>query len=197
MRRHPQLRDGRTVLGIDPGPVNTASVRLGPGGVEAVRYGPWSEALADWEPAEAGWPPRTPRLAIETVQPRAQPMSRVLLETAVVAGRLLQVAEDVGRQARLRGWSTEPPVRITPSAAYRQLLGRTGKKSELRVAIRDLYGDTDREAYGVKKDPGPLYLIRRSGIPGAADHLLSALAVALAYGLPGGEAAAYQNERGS
>jgi len=143
------------ILGIDPGPIDCAAVMYGDGKVEIV-----GDNLTPMELFAIAITAH--RVAIEDFV-TYQPVAAESRETIKQIGVLRWVFGNRGHEV----------VEIPRAACLRHVMGATkGGDTALRAAITDRFGGSKRAAWGVKKEPGPLY-----GLTGS--HLLAALAVAI------------------
>lgn len=142
------------IVGIDPGPTETAWCRLDDGRPTAWAKEPTEKVLAsDWGPDA--------ELVIEMIASYGMAVGREVFETCVWIGRLEQMAEVRGRlHRRLFRIEIKTHLCHAPNA----------KDANVRAALIDRYGPGKDLAIGRKAAPGPLY--------GMAGDCWAALAVA-------------------
>lgn len=103
-------------------------------------------------------------VVVEKIQARGMPVGQDTMDTCWWGARFYQRAIDAGMRGE---WLYRNRVKV-------HLCGvANAKDSNIRRALIDLYGPSEREAKGTKKAPGPLY--------GFADDTWAALAVARTY----------------
>jgi len=154
-----------TIIGIDPGPEESAYARLDDGA--PIGFAKWNNAdLASWLVGI----PRTWTVAYEWIQCYGMRVGAEVFETCFWTGRFAQAVE--------RGWEGGEEVkrlkRVTRSkiraCVCRDMLAND---ANVRAALIERFGPTRAEAIGTKKKPGPLHGIRKD--------MWSALAVAVTY----------------
>lgn len=153
------MKKAKTILAIDPGPVQSAFVVFD--GERVLEKGivgndVMLDTVIDFSPSSG--------VRIEMIASYGMPVGREVFETCVWIGRFLQGA---GLDAN----------RDETSLVYRQpaklhLCGSPkAKDGNVRQALLDRFGGSREAAIGVKRDPGPLY--------GVSSHMWAALAVAV------------------
>ncbi len=136
------------VIAIDPGPIESAYVVLGPHGI--IQHGKIGNDELASRLADLDWFFCAP-VAIEMVACYGMPVGAEVFETCVVIGRFVQACSFSGR--------VEP--RRIPRLKVKVALCHTARANDaaIRQRLIDLYGGKD-SAIGSKKCPGPLYGIR-------------------------------------
>jgi hypothetical protein len=150
-------------LAIDPGPVQSAWLILGPhGGVRA--FGIWPNErlrqLLRWSDLTELLSHDVDRIAIEKVESFGMAVGAEVFETVYWSGRFAEafhpaLVERVSRRA----------VKLHLCGSAR------AKDTNIRAALLDRYGPGKEKAVGTKAHPGPLY--------GVSKDVWSALAVAV------------------
>ncbi|MCH1571954.1 MAG: hypothetical protein L7S64_11470 [Longimicrobiales bacterium] len=167
-----------TLVGIDPGPRTSGLVIYDLHGVRdgdgRVRF---SDKAASWQTVErelrylsASIRAGEVLVCCERVAPGRTGWS--LVQTSEVIGRVLQLVDDIGREARLAR-----PARLLTRREVLMALRVSGRGAErdklVRHCLMEMHGGDRTQSIGVKADPGPLY--------GMASHAWAALAVVCAH----------------
>ena len=157
----------RTVFAMDPGStVSTAVITQGMRIVTRYRDVD-NEAWLDLIPAVISYlranPPHSP-IVIEDIEMMGMSVGMSVFHTVRWTGRFQQVALDCDAEVQFLK-RTEVKLNLCHS--------RRANGKNVEQAIVDRYGDSRKAVKGTKAAPGPLY--------GFADHLWSALAVALTW----------------
>lgn len=145
------------ILGIDPGPVESALVRYDSFNncVRMLFYGPNKKAV-DYLSSNDNY------VVIERVCYYGKIAGEKTLHTAEAVGRFWQRAEDMRCEVRL-------PTRPEICTALCGL--RNAEKPQMRARLIELHGGTAEAAIGTLKSRGPLY--------GISKHCWDALAAAV------------------
>lgn len=146
------------MIGIDPGPEQSAWVRYRDGEILEMDIEP-NEHIRLWLPHAWGEP-----LAIEMVASYGMAVGKDVFETVYWIGRFDEAHNEGGA------------IRIYRKDVKMHLCGNTkAKDSNIRQALIDRFGGTGGKdaAVGKKASPGPLY--------GIKSHLWPALAVAVTF----------------
>jgi hypothetical protein len=148
-------------LAIDPGPMQSAWLVLGPGG--GIRaFGIWPNErlrqLLRWDDLDEILAPEVDRIAIEKVESFGMAVGAEVFETVFWSGRFAEA------------FYPALVERVTRRAVKLHLCGSArAKDPNIRQALIDRYGGSS--AIGKKAAPGPLY--------GISKDVWSALAVAV------------------
>ena len=148
-----------TVIGIDPGMLESGWVEWDPAAQRVIRSGVWQNAhLVDLLRDDEG---PFAAMGIEKVIHYGRVVGEPTFETVYWTGRFVEA------------WMPRPFRRVVWRDVARYVCDTTQgiRESHVRQALLDRFGPGRRAAVGVKKQPGPLY--------GVAGHAWSALAVAL------------------
>jgi len=165
------------VLAIDPGPRTSGLVIYdlprngGPGSVRhSVKAASWADVVR-----EVRWlrgPYRTGELIIACERVTPGQSSWSLVQTSEVIGRLMQLVEDLGDNARLA-----VPLSLLSRREVLMALRVSGpgakRDSLVRACLMEMHGGERAVSIGTKRAPGPLH--------GVASHAWAALAVACAH----------------
>lgn len=145
------MADVRYVLGLDPGPAESALVEYDAEAraVTLHRKAPNETLRAELLPLLAPCEGREAVFVIETPYARGGVERQAVFDTLVEVGRYVEV------WTRLAG----EPHRIRRESVKRAILGRTsGTDAQVRAALLDRWGGDS--ARGTKREPGPLYGLR-------------------------------------
>ena len=152
------------LLAIDPGPLYTAYVVYN----TATRRPVCGDKVLNsemWKVFEDFWsgPEAKREVAIEMIASYGMAVGAETFETCIWIGRFMQ-----------HWWSAGIPIKLVYRREVKMHLcgSSAAKDPNVRAAIIDLYGGSDKVAKGTKKAPGPLY--------GFAADMFAALGVALA-----------------
>lgn len=150
------------IVAVDPGSESSGWVLYEPGGTPRVVLSradePNASVLSMLRALRASG--GADLFAVETFQPRGQPLYSQLVTTAIWTGRFIEA------------WGGADFVCVPREQAKRVLLGTTkGSDGNVRAALIDMHGGV-AVAVGSKKAPGVLY--------GVKSHAWAALAVAVA-----------------
>lgn len=141
------------ILGIDPGPVQSGFVELGPDGVTGAEVRDNDAVLASIHDTDADV------IAIEMIASYGMPVGADVFETCVWIGKFMREAELYAPHGEIR--------RIPRKDVKLHLCGTSrAKDANIRQRLIDLVGPQ-----GTKKQPGPTY--------GVKSHAWAALAVAI------------------
>lgn len=143
------------VIGLDPGPGDSAVVVWNGDTVEVTRMGPNSDIMGYLRTWRGGGVP----LAIEKIASYGMAVGAEVFETCVWTGRFM---EAYGGATRITRGEVKMHLCHTMKA----------KDTNVRQAILDRFGGKDK-AIGTKSSPGPFR--------GVTSHLWSALAVAIVF----------------
>ncbi len=153
------------ILAIDPGTSHSAWLLLETATRLPVEFGIETNqrllGMLRQQPCWQNWD-EPPLLACEWVESYGMAVGKEVFETCWWAGRFCEA------------WACQggPMKRVTRKQVKLHLCqSMRASDTNIRGAIIDLYGNTRREAVGIKASPGPLY--------GIKTHLWAALGVAL------------------
>ncbi len=147
------------ILALDPGPVDTAYVRVGDDW--RVRE---ADHISNQHVLDVVLPSHRGQVVCETMQSMGMAVGVEVFETCIWVGRYWQVAVAAGL----------PFARVRRTDIKMHLCGTTtAKDPNIRQALIDQFGPGKEAAVGTKRAPGPLY--------GVANHEWSALAAAVTW----------------
>lgn len=138
------------LLAIDPGPEQSA----------LVLYDTESRALVKWEKSanSSCWPTwawRAQTLAVEIVASYGMAVGQSVFTTCVWTGRFIE---------RWYHQNESHPVQVTRKQVAVHVCGSArANDSNIRAALVDRYGGSDRAAKGTKAQPGPLHGLAGDG----------------------------------
>lgn len=149
--------DGRLIIAIDPGDVDSAWVVYNTKYKVPVAYGyDDNKTVLDMLRSknfstESDTPKELPEVVIEMIASYGMPVGASVFDTCVWSGRFAQAATE--------NPNTQDIVRFIVRKDIKMHLCGTpkAKDSNISQAICDRYGGTVKRAKGTKKNPGPLY----------------------------------------
>lgn len=152
------------ILAIDPGPVYSAYVLYD---TDESRVIDWAKVengrILTWFDHGAGL--RVDELVIEMIASYGMPVGKDVFETCVWIGKF----EEAWRLSHLRSEVSHrrrvPPTRRITRMQVKSHLCHSGKAADknVRRALIDRFGGSDRSAIGLKATPGPLYGLSGDG----------------------------------
>ncbi len=169
----------RKILAIDPGDRVSGWVELDLKKKVVVRFDNEADNEAILKKVLSGRTARSTILVVELFRPIGQPMYSQLVDTAVWAGRFVQI------------WGGKWEF-LYREVIKHHLTGRTNSTdANVRAALIERWGGGPKKAVGLKASPGPLHGIHKHG--------WAALAVAVAYaeGARNGDDSPFQTKQGS
>jgi hypothetical protein len=150
----------RYILGIDPGTVESAWVLYDTVDRLPLKMGLESNDQVLFRVAEYAEDKDTSLLAIEMIASYGMPVGQTTFETVLWLGRFIQLWVQPGGRKNRRGNLARKIFRKADTCMHLCHSPRA-KDANITAAICDRYGGDQKAAKGTKKEPGPLFGIKK------------------------------------